>query len=138
MRMALLGASGCGKSVTLKCIAGIMTPDRGHIILDGETLFDSEKHINLPPQKRRVGYLFQQYALFPNMTVLQNIQCGIRSGSRAERRRRAEEPLRRFRLEGLEKKYPAQLSGGQQQRTAPGERTTAAFNILADKCLCYK
>lgn len=111
MRMALLGASGCGKSITLKCIAGIMTPDRGHIILDGETLFDSEKHINLPPQKRRVGYLFQQYALFPNMTVLQNVRCGIRSGSRAE------EKLRRFRLEGLEKKYPAQLSGG-QQRTA--------------------
>lgn len=132
MRMALLGASGCGKSVTLKCIAGIMTPDRGHIILDGETLFDSEKHIDLPPQKRRVGYLFRQYALFPNMTVLQNIRCGIRSGSRAE------EKLRRFRLEGLEKKYPAQLSGGQQQRTAPGERTTAAFNILADKCLRYK
>lgn len=138
MRMALLGASGCGKSVTLKCIAGIMTPDRGHIILDGETRFDSEKHIDLPPQKRRIGYLFQQYALFPNMTVLQNIRCGIRSGSRAEKRRRAEEKLRRFRLEGLEKKYPAQLSGGQQQRTAPGERTTAAFNILTDKCLCYK
>lgn len=117
MRMALLGASGCGKSVTLKCIAGIMTPDRGHIILDGETLFDSEKHINLPPQKRRVGCLFRQYALFPNMTVLQNIRCGIRSGSRAEKRRRAEEKLRRFRLEGLEKKYPGQLSGG-QQRTA--------------------
>ena len=89
MRMALLGASGCGKSVTLKCIAGIMTPDREHIILDGETIFDSEKHINLQPQKRRVGYLFQQYALFPNMTVLQNIRCGIRSGSRAEKRRRA-------------------------------------------------
>lgn len=89
MRMALLGASCCGKSVTLKCIAGIMTPDRGHIILDGETLFDSEKHINLPPQKRWIGYLFQQYALFPNMMVLQNIQCGIRSGSRAEKRRRA-------------------------------------------------
>lgn len=104
MRMALLGASGCGKSVTLKCIAGIMTPDRGHIILDGETLFDSEKHINLPPQKRRGGYLFRQYAFFPNMTVLQNIRCGIRSGSRAEKRRRAEEKLRRFQLEGLEKK----------------------------------
>lgn len=116
--MALLGASGCGKSVTLKCIAGIMTPDEGRIVLDGETLFDSEKHINLTPQKRQVGYLFQQYALFPNMTVLQNIQCGIRSGSRAEKRRRAEEELRRFRLEGLEKNYPAQLSGGQQQRTA--------------------
>lgn len=119
MRMALLGASGCGKSVTLKCIAGIMTPDRGQIILDGETLFDSEKHINLPPQKRRVGYLFRQHALFPNMTVLQNIRCGVRSGSRAEKRRRAEEKLRRFRLEGLEKKYPAQLSGEQQQRMAP-------------------
>lgn len=64
MRMAPLGASCCGKSVTLKCIAGIMTPDRGHIILDGETLFDSEKHINLPPQKRRVGYLFQQTLSF--------------------------------------------------------------------------
>lgn len=131
MRMALLGASGCGKSVTLKCIAGIMTPDRGHIILDGETLFDSEKHINLPPQKRQVGYLFQQYALFPNMTVLQNIRCGIRSGSRAEKRRRAEEKLRRFRLEGLEKKYPAQLSGGQQQRTAllrAGKRGTRREN----------
>lgn len=67
--MALLGASGCGKSVTLRCIAGIMTPDSGRIVLDGETLFDSEKHIDLTPQQRRVGYLFQQYALFPNMTV---------------------------------------------------------------------
>lgn len=152
MRMALLGASGCGKSVTLKCIAGIMTPDRGHIILDGETLFDSEKHIDLPPQKRRVGYLFQQYALFPNMTVLQSIRCGIRSGSRAEKRRRAEEKLRRFRLEGLKKKYlssPADSSSARRsyapflrvrvpENAAPGERTTAAFNILTDKCLCYK
>ena len=116
--MALLGASGCGKSVTLKCIAGIMTPDKGRIVLDGETLFDSEKHIDLTPQRRQVGYLFQQYALFPNMTVLQNIQCGIRSGSRGEKQQRASEQLRRFRLEGLEKKYPAQLSGGQQQRVA--------------------
>ena len=116
--MALLGASGCGKSVTLKCIAGIMTPDKGRIVLDGETLFDSEKHIDLTPQRRQVGYLFQQYALFPNMTVLRNIQCGIRSGSRGEKQQRASEQLRRFRLEGLEKKYPAQLSGGQQQRVA--------------------
>lgn len=109
--MALLGASGCGKSVTLKCIAGIMTPDRGRIVLDGETLFDSEQRIDLTPQQRRVGYLFQQYALFPNMTVSQNIQCGIRTGSRAEKQRQASEQLRRFRLEGLKKKYPAQLSG---------------------------
>ena len=116
--MALLGASGCGKSVTLKCIAGIMTPDRGRIVLDGETLFDSEKRIDLTPQQRRVGYLFQQYALFPNMSVMQNIQCGIRTGSRAEKQRQAAEQLRRFHLEGLERKYPAQLSGGQQQRAA--------------------
>lgn len=116
--MALLGASGCGKSVTLKCIAGIMTPDKGRIVLDGETLFDSEKRIDLTPQQRRVGYLFQQYALFPNMTVAQNILCGVRTGTKEERRRRVLEQLHRFRLEGMEKKYPAQLSGGQQQRVA--------------------
>lgn len=116
--MALLGASGCEKSVTLRCIAGIMTPDSGRIVLDGETLFDSEKHIDLTPQQRRVGYLFQQYALFPNMTVAQNIQCGIRTGSRAEKQTQAAAQIRRFRLEGLEKKYPVQLSGGQQQRVA--------------------
>ena len=116
--MALLGASGCGKSVTLKCIAGIMTPDRGRIVLDGETLFDSEKKIDLTPQQRRVGYLFQQYALFPNMAVTQNIICGIRQGSREQKKQQAAEHIRRFRLEGLEKKYPAQLSGGQKQRIA--------------------
>lgn len=86
--MALLGASGCGKSVTLKCIAGIMTPDRGRIVLDGETLFDSEKKIDLTPQQRRVGYLFQQYALFPNMAVTQNIICGIRQGSQEQKSNR--------------------------------------------------
>ena len=75
--LGLLGASGCGKSMTLKCIAGIEKPDSGRIILDGEPLFDSEKGVNLPPQKRRVGYLFQNYALFPNMNVWQNIQCGL-------------------------------------------------------------
>ena len=96
--MALLGASGCGKSVTLKCIAGLMTPDKGRIVLDGETLFDSEQRIDLTPQQRRIGYLFQQYALFPNMTVSQNIQCGIRTGNRAEKQRQASEQLRRFRL----------------------------------------
>ena len=74
--MALLGASGCGKSMTLRCIAGIVRPDKGHIELNGRVLFDSEKKINLPPQKRKVGYLFQQYALFPHMTVEQNIRAG--------------------------------------------------------------
>ena len=84
--LGILGASGCGKSMTLKCIAGIERPDSGHIELDGVTLFDSEKRINLPPQKRHVGYLFQNYALFPNMTVRQNILCGLR----AEKRSRAQ------------------------------------------------
>ena len=115
---ALLGASGCGKSVTLKCIAGIMTPDRGRIVLGGRVLFDSEKKIDLPPQQRRVGYLFQQYALFPNMTVEQNILCGIRCEHKAQKKELLAEKIHMFRLEGLEKKHPAQLSGGQQQRVA--------------------
>ena len=116
--LALLGASGCGKSMTLKCIAGIERPDRGRIILNGRTLFDSEKRIDLPPQKRRVGYLFQQYALFPNMTVEQNIMAGVRNGSRKEKQRIAREKIAEMQLDGLEKKKPAQLSGGQQQRVA--------------------
>ena len=113
--LALFGASGCGKSTILKCIAGILRPDRGRIILDGKTLFDSEKHINLSPQKRNVGYLFQQYALFPNMTVEQNIACGIHKRKDPEKVARLIEAVD---LKGMEKKYPAQLSGGQQQRTA--------------------
>ena len=114
--LALLGASGCGKSVTLKCIAGLMKPDRGSITLDGVTLFDSAKRINLPPQKRRVGYLFQNYALFPNMTVAQNIGAAV--GNRQVRKAVVQEQLRRFRLEDAASLYPRQLSGGQQQRTA--------------------
>ena len=74
---AVLGESGCGKSLTLRCIAGIERPDTGKIVLNGKVLFDSEKHINLPPQKRKIGYLFQDYALFPNMTVEENIGIGI-------------------------------------------------------------
>ena len=115
----LLGASGCGKSFTLKCIAGIEKPDRGYIELDGKVLFDSEKHINLPPQKRQVGYLFQNYALFPNMTVRQNILCGLnREKDRAVKEKRLNEIIRLMQLDGLENHKPAQLSGGQQQRTA--------------------
>lgn len=117
--LGLLGASGCGKSMTLKCIAGVERPDRGTIVLDGETLFDSERGIDLPPQKRRVGYLFQSYALFPNMTVRQNILCGLRrERDRAKREAELEKALRLCRLEGLEDYRPHQLSGGQQQRTA--------------------
>ena len=115
----LLGASGCGKSMTLKCIAGIEKPDEGRIELDGRVLFDSGKGIDLPPQQRGVGYLFQNYALFPNMTVRQNILCGLhREKDRNRREERLREMLRMMQLEGLEKHRPAQLSGGQQQRVA--------------------
>ena len=85
--MALLGASGCGKSMTLGCIAGIVRPDKGHIELNGRVLFDSEKKIDLPPQKRKVGYLFQQYALFPHMTVEQNIRAGAHARKSSANRR---------------------------------------------------
>lgn len=118
-KLALLGASGCGKSMTLKCIAGIETPDEGRIILDGVTLFDSKKHINLPPQKRCTGLLFQNYAIFPHMTVEQNINAGIRGKkSKSERFQIVEKIIEKLHLDGLEKHYPSQLSGGQQQRTA--------------------
>lgn len=114
--LALLGASGCGKSVTLRCVAGILTPDEGRITLDGVTLYDSAAHIDLPPQKRQVGYLFQNYALFPHMTVRQNIAAAARD--RRGRREETEALLRRFRLEDAADLRPGQLSGGQQQRTA--------------------
>ena len=116
---ALLGASGCGKSMTLRCIAGIVKPDRGRIVLDGRVLFDSTQHIDLPPQQRGVGLLFQNYALFPNMTVEQNVLCGLKAEKNSAARRAAcAEMLRAMRLEALAKRYPAQLSGGQQQRAA--------------------
>ena len=86
---ALLGASGCGKSMTLRCIAGIVKPDRGRIVLDGRVLFDSAQHIDLPPQQRGVGLLFQNYALFPNMTVEQNLLCGLKAEKDPAARRAA-------------------------------------------------
>ena len=116
---ALLGASGCGKSMTLRCIAGIVKPDKGRIVLDGKVLFDSAQHIDLPPQQRGVGLLFQNYALFPNMTVEQNILCGLKAEKdKAARKARCAEMLHAMRLEGLANRRPAELSGGQQQRTA--------------------
>ncbi len=117
--LGLLGPSGCGKSLTLKCIAGIEKPGRGRIELDGEVLFDSEKRISLKPQQRHVGYLFQNYALFPHMTVRQNILCGLHGEKNRSRKDSAlDEAISLFRLEGLENHKPSQLSGGQQQRVA--------------------
>ncbi|WP_024831510.1 sulfate/molybdate ABC transporter ATP-binding protein [Ruminiclostridium josui] len=115
--LSLLGSSGSGKSMTLKCIAGIETPDEGRIVLDDRVLFDSEEKINLPPQKRRVGYLFQNYALFPNMTVEENIGAGVKLPKK-EKEKYIQDKIKMFFLEGMEKKRPSQLSGGQQQRVA--------------------
>ena len=110
-RLGILGPSGCGKSMTLKSIAGIVDPDNGFISLTGDeetTYFDSSKKINLKPQKRNVGYLFQNYALFPNMTVEENVACGL---SKEDDGKKVSEMIKRFHLEGLEKRYPRQAAG---------------------------
>ncbi|MDR0852365.1 MAG: sulfate/molybdate ABC transporter ATP-binding protein [Clostridiales Family XIII bacterium] len=115
--LGILGASGSGKSVTLKCIAGLITPDEGVIKVNGKTVFDSAAKINLPPQQRNVGYLFQNYALFPHMTVWANIALAIRDKSK-NKEKTISDLLERYELTGLEKRYPTSLSGGQQQRVA--------------------
>jgi molybdate transport system ATP-binding protein len=113
--LGILGASGAGKTMTLKCIAGIETPDEGRISLNGRVLFDSSKKINLKPRERRVGYLFQNYALFPRMTVLDNIRVGLPKPGREEKTRFW---IGAMELSGLEERLPSRLSGGQQQRAA--------------------
>lgn len=116
--LGILGASGCGKSMTLKCIAGIETPDSGKITIGEQVLYDSSQGVNLRPQDRKIGYLFQNYALFPHMKVEENIACALGKVPKAQRQQTVEEMLRRFRLEGLGGRFPGQLSGGQQQRVA--------------------
>lgn len=129
--LALLGASGCGKSLTLRCIAGIERPNRGRIIVDGVTFFDSEKRINLSPQARRTGLMFQNYALFPNMTVLQNISAGARQETDAAQRKKAVAlVLESFGLAELAGRFPSQLSGGQQQRVALARMLVSRPRIL--------
>ena len=118
--LALLGASGCGKSMTLKCIAGVERPDSGRIVLNGRTLFDSEAGIDIKPQERRVGYLFQSGALFPHMTVEENVMAGVRGGKREEKRRIAKAMLLRLDLTAVAKCKPEHISGGERQRTALG------------------
>lgn len=115
--LGILGASGCGKSMTLKSIAGVVTPHRGRIAVGQNVLFDSAEKTNQKPQLRKTGYLFQNYALFPNMTVEANIGCAL-PGQLKHNRGPIAEMLERMRLFGLERRYPHQLSGGQQQRVA--------------------
>lgn len=129
--MGLLGASGSGKSKTLQCIAGIIKPDCGRVIVNGRTLFDDVHKVNESVQTRRIGYLFQNYALFPNMTVAENIDCGVRREiEKSEHLRIVAAMIDRLRLNGLENRKPAQLSGGQQQRVALGRILVNEPDIL--------
>ncbi len=129
--LALLGASGCGKSMTLKCIAGIERPDSGRIVVDDTVLFDSDKKINLTPQERRTGLLFQNYALFPNMTVLQNIQAGAkREKDKKKQKSEVQRIMDSFGIAELADRYPDQLSGGQQQRVALARILVSSPRIL--------
>ncbi|MEO0835768.1 MAG: molybdate ABC transporter permease subunit [Cyanobacteria bacterium J06642_3] len=117
--LGLLGASGSGKTTILRCIAGLETPDFGYIILNGQTLFDSAQKINLSPQERHCGLLFQDYALFPHLTVAENISFGMdRRLSRLQVCQEVQQQLAKVELSGMDHRYPNQLSGGQQQRVA--------------------
>jgi len=116
--LGLLGPSGSGKTMALRAIAGLDTPDRGRIVLHGRVLFDSEQRINVPSRARRIGLLFQNYALFPHLTVAKNIAFGLRRLQEAERKRRVAKQIAAAHLDGLAERYPGTLSGGEQQRVA--------------------
>lgn len=130
-----LGESGCGKSLTMRCIAGIETPDEGKIVVNGKTFFEREAGkrpaVNLSPQERKTALLFQNYMLFPNLTVAENVAAGIdRKLPKGERNAQVEAELKRFGLDGFGKRYPSQLSGGQQQRVALARMLAAKPDIL--------
>lgn len=133
--LGFLGASGCGKSLTLRSIAGIETPDEGKIVVNGKTYFDKvagkKARVDLSPQERKSALLFQNYQLFPNLTVGANIAAGIpRDVLKQKGPNLIARQLQRFDLEGLEKRYPLQLSGGQQQRVALARMLAATPDIL--------
>ena len=128
--LGFLGESGSGKSMCLKCIAGLETPDKGKIVINDKVLFDSEKKINLPPQERKIGYLFQNYALFPNMNIEENLSIALNNLSKQEKKNLSNEYIEKFHLTGLNKRYPWQLSGGQQQRVALARALITSPEIL--------
>ncbi|MEG1310749.1 MAG: ATP-binding cassette domain-containing protein [Romboutsia sp.] len=128
--LGFLGESGCGKSMTLKCIAGLENPTRGKIILNDKVLFDSEKKINLSVQDRKIGFLFQNYALFPHMTVKQNIEIGIYNLKKEDIKSISKKYIEKLKLEGLENRYPHELSGGQAQRVALARVLATSPDIL--------
>lgn len=128
--VALFGPSGSGKSLTLQCIAGLVKPDAGRIVFGGQVAFDSTQSINLPPQKRRVGYVFQDYALLPHLSVAENIGYGLHRLPRGERQEKVAQMAKMMRLEGLESHRPHELSGGQKQRVALARALIVEPSIL--------
>ncbi len=130
--VTLLGPSGCGKTTTLRMIAGLETPTSGRILIDGKPVYDSEKGINLPPNKRDIGFLFQNYALWPHMTVYQNIAFGLEMLKWDKKRiqERVQEMLKLLKIEQFVKRYPAELSGGQQQRVAIARTLAPSPRVL--------
>lgn len=129
--LGFLGASGCGKSLTMRCVAGIEKPDEGRIVVNNRVFFDSAAGINLSAQERKTALLFQNYMLFPNLTIEQNVAAGIaKDVPKGERDAIVSSELKRFSLEGFNKRYPSQLSGGQQQRVALARMLAARPGIL--------
>ncbi|MBR6186266.1 MAG: ABC transporter ATP-binding protein [Clostridia bacterium] len=130
--VTLLGPSGCGKTTTLRMIAGLETPTSGRILIDGVPVYDSEKGINLPPNKRDIGFLFQNYALWPHMTVYQNIAFGLEmlKWDKKKIQSRVDEMLALLKIEQFVKRYPAELSGGQQQRVAIARTLAPSPRVL--------
>ena len=128
--IGFLGASGSGKSMTLKCIAGLEKPSKGKIVINDKVLFDSEEKVNVKTRDRKVGFLFQNYALFPHMTIKDNIEIGLDKISKEEKSKLSANYIKKFGLEGLESRYPWQLSGGQQQRVALARALITSPDIL--------
>lgn len=126
-RLAIVGASGSGKTTILRMLAGLLTPDSGHLHWNKQAWFDHTKKINLPPQKRNAGLLFQEYALFPNQTVRQNLQYALKKG---QAKSIVEELLQVMELEGVALRLPQMLSGGQQQRVALARALVAQPSLL--------
>jgi len=126
----ILGPSGCGKSLTLQAIAGLLKPDSGKISIGERVLFDSEQKINIPTRDRNIGYVFQNYALFPHLSVAENIGYGLKGLSKQEKSTKVTKIIETVQLKGLESRYPNQLSGGQQQRVALARTLVTEPDIL--------
>ncbi|MGN0655267.1 MAG: ABC transporter ATP-binding protein [Ruminiclostridium sp.] len=129
----LLGPSGCGKTTLLRMLSGLETPDSGEIFFDDRCVFSSEKSINIPPEKRGLGFVFQDFALWPHMTVYENVAFGLRASRRTENLdEKVKNALRAVRLEDFAARYPSQLSGGQQQRVA-----FARAIVIEPECILF-